>query len=222
MNDEIKPCPICGVWPKDDKYSCGYTSPASTEKLHGCTCEPNDAKTVRKVTDEIWQCPRCGGLGTVSTEKEELREEAFKAEVFKVMLSNPEYMNLPDYYVKQIAWEAVKKFTPPIPSVESIEDIIKLHSLSQVFLERHNADEMDRVMQDIKELATALHVHLKKGGQGMRVPTVEEVKYSIKKYKEDNDLVWDTAYCDWDMHDEKLAKSIVDYLTSQGYGGKDE
>src|SRR3990167_6519379 len=49
------------------------------KKLHDCSCNnegANLARTVRKITDEIWQCPRCGGVGTVngSTEKQGKRE----------------------------------------------------------------------------------------------------------------------------------------------------
>lgn len=30
-----------------------------------CDCNNSHAKTVRRITDEIWQCPRCGGVGSV-------------------------------------------------------------------------------------------------------------------------------------------------------------
>ena len=46
---------------------------------------------------------------------------------------------------------------PRVLSKKEIADIIKLHSLSQAFLAVHPANEMDRVMEDIENLATAIH-----------------------------------------------------------------
>jgi ribosomal protein L37AE/L43A len=33
--------------------------------LKPCLCPKNEAKTVKRITSQIWQCPRCGGLGSI-------------------------------------------------------------------------------------------------------------------------------------------------------------
>jgi hypothetical protein len=54
-----------------------------------------------------------------------VNEEDFKNKIFEIILSNPEYMNLQDFYVKEIAWKAVSHFSQkPVKRVE-IKDIAK-------------------------------------------------------------------------------------------------
>jgi len=44
--------------------------------------------------------------------------------------------------------------------MKEIKEIIKYHVISQAFLLKHNADEMDGVMKDIEDLAKAIEKHI--------------------------------------------------------------
>ncbi len=34
-------------------------------QLKPCLCPKREAKTVKLITSKIWQCPRCGGVGSI-------------------------------------------------------------------------------------------------------------------------------------------------------------
>ena len=36
------------------------------EELKPCLCPKSEAKTVKRITSQIWQCHRCGGVGSIS------------------------------------------------------------------------------------------------------------------------------------------------------------
>ncbi len=133
----------CYDW-AEEILKAGYTrSPTSTEKRLGpCTCDQSHAKTVRRVMEGIWQCPRCGGVGTVkrSTEPtmQPLNEEAIKAcleEGWKcAIVAIPKYMQdeLTGWFARFL-YEA--KFHAPVRVPENHmlvkrEDLIKLFELS--------------------------------------------------------------------------------------------
>ena len=54
----------------------------------------------------------------------------------------------------------------PEVSVDEIEDIIMMSSASQIFLSRYSADEVNRAIEDMKDLAQAIHKRINGGDDG--------------------------------------------------------
>lgn len=54
-------CELCGTPVK----VIGHTTKHYEPILKPCLCPKTEARTVKRITSQIWQCPRCSGLGSI-------------------------------------------------------------------------------------------------------------------------------------------------------------
>ena len=57
---------------RDNAINAWNTRPS--DNLKPCLCPKSEAKTVKLITSQIWQCPRCGGLGSISEQAVDVPE----------------------------------------------------------------------------------------------------------------------------------------------------
>lgn len=176
--EELKPCPFCGseadikcegknAWSVECMNEhCGVFLPTDSwyisrenaikawntrpfDNFKPCLCSKSEAKTVKRITSQIWQCPRCGGLGSIS--------EPAVVPLNEKELADFIYKNRGDKDSVALAKVICETFGTPAVSVPSFDDIY--YNL------RHcDYNDTDYISNnDLKGFAKAIHALLTSG-----------------------------------------------------------